>query len=203
MTLLIGDPKPPVRHASAQPAPSAVTPAPTTSQDRSAAPTPSTAPTTAQPTGPAPASTQASASADHQDLGLPGPVADTARRFTLAWATHDARPGADTAYQEAARRAAPYTAPDLAAELAASRQGADRVWEQWRAHQTRITAEVTAVTIPDGAPSPTETRALARVHYRLTIAPTDGQPTTTDEQVALELRRGTDGTWRVTALPNA
>ncbi|MGW4894576.1 hypothetical protein ACWEQL_20220 [Kitasatospora sp. NPDC004240] len=130
-------------------------------------------------------------------------MTEAARRFTLAWAMHDARTGADSSFQDAVRRAAAYTAPDLAAELAAGRPGADRVWEQWRAHQTRVTAEVIGVTIPDGAPDPTLTRALVRIHYRLTVAPSDAPPTTTEEQVALELRRGTDGTWRVTALPNA
>lgn len=134
---------------------------------------------------------------------LPQDIAKVAADFAAAWASHDARPGKDSAYTEAGKRAAVYASPDLGASISTPRASTNSVWRQWTADKTTVTATVLKVSIPDGAPAPTATSALARVVYRLTTAPEKGQATTETKQVAIQLERGADGTWRVIALPYA
>lgn len=134
---------------------------------------------------------------------LPEAVAEVAARFTTLWASHDARPGRDEAHTDASKRAAKYASADLGASLSAARPGTTRQWQEWTKRQATVTATVTKVSVPDGAPAPTSTSALARVLYRLTVTPARGKAISTMEQVALQLERDTSGQWRVVALPYA
>ncbi|RLU82059.1 hypothetical protein CTZ27_31410 [Streptomyces griseocarneus] len=130
---------------------------------------------------------------------------EAARAFTLAWSGHDARPGKDASYGDASRRAAAYTAGELTTELrnrASGTAGAQQ-WLRWKNGQVQVTAEVLHVTLPDGAPAPTRDSGFARVIYRVTEKPATGPSVTSEQHVALKLRRGDDGTWRVVGLPNA
>ncbi|MEV6956542.1 hypothetical protein [Streptomyces sp. NPDC051183] len=134
---------------------------------------------------------------------LPADIAKAAADFTAAWASHDARPGKDAAYTDAGKRASAYASPDLGASISTARPSTNSLWQQWTREKTTVTATVLKVSVPDGAPAPTATTALARVVYRLTTAPEKGQAASDTKQVALQLERGTDGTWRVIALPYA
>lgn len=134
---------------------------------------------------------------------LPEDIAKAAADFTAAWASHDARPGQDKDFTDAGRRASQYTSEDLGASLSAARPSTTAQWRQWTEAKASVVASVTAVSVPDGAPAPTSTSALARVFYRVTTSPASGKSTTTDSQVALLLERGHDGRWRVIALPYA
>ncbi|MEU5421429.1 hypothetical protein [Streptomyces sp. NPDC020667] len=136
--------------------------------------------------------------------GLPQPVAEAAKRFVTAWASHDARPGKDHDYSEAADRAAAEATADFAARLRAKTGTAGaHQWEQWQATRTRVTADVTRTAVPDGAPAPTTDTAYVRVLYTLTTAPEHAEPVARPQQVALRLERGTDGRWRAAGMPNA
>jgi ketosteroid isomerase-like protein len=64
-----------------------------------------------------------------------------------------------------------------------------------------VTVTVLRVSLPDGAPAPSEDSSFARVVYKLTEAPAKGAATESEEQVALKLRRMPDGSWRVVGLP--
>jgi len=130
-------------------------------------------------------------------------VAAAARRFVLAWTGHDARPGKDGSYDDAARRAGAYVSKDLAEQLTTASAGSARQWQQWTQAQALVTPEISRVAVPDGAPAPTADTAWVRVWYRLTVTPAAGKPTGTDEQVALKLQRSQAGTWLVAALPDA
>ncbi|GAA2970644.1 hypothetical protein GCM10010519_02320 [Streptomyces lactacystinicus] len=134
---------------------------------------------------------------------VPEDVATAARRFLLAWTGHDARPGKDGSYDDAARRAGAYVSKDLAEQLTTTSPGSARQWQQWTHAQALVAAEISRVAVPDGAPAPTADTAWVRVWYRLTVTPAAGKPTGTDEQVALKLQRSQAGTWLVTALPDA
>ncbi|MGY3677264.1 hypothetical protein [Streptomyces sp. TE33382] len=134
---------------------------------------------------------------------VPEDVATASRRFVLAWTGHDARPGKDGSYDDAARRAGAYVSKDLAEQLTTTSAGSARQWQQWTQAQALVAAEISRVAVPDGAPAPTADTAWVRVWYRLTITPAAGKPTGTDEQVALKLQRNQAGTWLVTALPDA
>jgi hypothetical protein len=179
---------------------SAAQPAPAASREPSAVIPPTATPVTS-PT--AIASPAAGVPPTQTPLALPEPIAAAARAFTVAWVSHDARPGHDSSFNDAARRAATYASKQLAAQLTTSSPGAARQWDQWTTQQARVTARITKTAVPDGAPAPTSDTAYVRVRYRLTVTPATGRPTTTDQQVALELQRDQAGTWLVTALPNA
>ncbi|MFF6979483.1 hypothetical protein ACFZAV_17430 [Streptomyces sp. NPDC008343] len=135
---------------------------------------------------------------------LPAPVQEAARAFTTAWASHDARPGGDTSFDDASRRASAYAAGDLAEDLRTHTSGSagGQQWLSWRDRQVHVTVAVLRVSVPDGAPAPSEESSFARVIYKLTETPAKGHATESEEQVALKLRRGADGSWRVVELPN-
>jgi hypothetical protein len=132
---------------------------------------------------------------------LPDEITVVAERFVVAWVAADTRPGGD-APGDSGRRAAAFAAPALAADLRQAGDAASRQWQRWAEKGARVGAQVFRVTIPDGAPDATDDTAFARVLYRMTVAPQAGPAVTTEEQVALELRRDTSGVWRVAALPN-
>lgn len=156
---------------------------------------------------PAEASPAAEPSASPEPLGprqVPTPVEEAARAFVTAWASHDARPGRDTSYDDASRRAATYAAGDLAEDLRTHTSGsaARQQWLSWKDHQVQIAVTVLRVSLPDGAPAPSEDSAFARVIYKLTETPAKGPAIESEGHVALKLRRGADGSWRVVGLPN-
>ncbi|NUU20919.1 MAG: hypothetical protein HOV68_05295 [Streptomycetaceae bacterium] len=134
---------------------------------------------------------------------LPLPVTAVATAFTQAWASHDARPGKDVAYADAAARAAQFADGKLAAWLRTPNERPPLAWTDWIRTQANVTAQVTSVHQPDGAPTPTAQLAQARVFYRVTVSPATGPSTWSDAQVALELRTDSAGAWKVTALPYA
>ncbi|WP_331736313.1 hypothetical protein OG605_39530 (plasmid) [Streptomyces xanthophaeus] len=158
----------------------------------------------ARPATASPAAEPSETPAASDPSPLPAPLQEAARAFTTAWASHDARPGRDTSFDDASRRAAAYADGDLAEDLrthtggSASRQQ----WLNWRDRQVQVTVTVLRVSLPDGAPAPSEDSGFARVIYRLTETPASGPATESEEHVALKLRRGTDGSWRVVGLPN-
>ncbi|MBT1187891.1 hypothetical protein HET69_28870 [Streptomyces sp. CJ_13] len=129
---------------------------------------------------------------------------EAARAFTTAWASHDARPGRDTSFDDASRRAAAYADGDLAEDLRTHTGGSAgrQQWLNWRDRQVQVTVTVLRVSLPDGAPTPSEASGFARVIYKLTETPASGPATESEEHVALKLRRGADGSWRVVGLPN-
>lgn len=169
-------------------------------QPSSASTLPATAPTTHGSTSP---SSTAVEDAQPSAIPMPEDVAGAARQFVLAWAGHDARPGKDGSYNDAAHRARAYAGKDLAVQLTTDSASSTRRWQQWTQANTVVTAEITQIAVPDGAPEPTADTAWARVRYRLIVAPAAGQPSSTDEQVALKLQRDQAGAWLVTALPEA
>ncbi|TGA97456.1 hypothetical protein E2651_31430 [Streptomyces sp. MZ04] len=122
----------------------------------------------------------------------------------IAWASHDARPGKDTSYDDASRRAADHAAGDLAKDLRtrASGSAGARQWLDWKDDRVQVTATVLQVSLPDGAPAPTGDSGFARVLYKVTQKPATGPSTESEEQVALKLRLGGDGNWRVVGLPD-
>ncbi|OEJ22042.1 hypothetical protein AR457_39775 [Streptomyces agglomeratus] len=134
---------------------------------------------------------------------LPAPIQEAARAFTTAWASHDARPGRDTSFDDASRRAAAYADGDLAEELRTHTSGSagGRQWQSWKERQVQVTVTVLRVSLPDGAPAPTEDSGFARVIYKLTEKAADRPVAESEEHVALKLRRGADGNWRVVGLP--
>lgn len=135
---------------------------------------------------------------------VPAPMDESARAFTLAWASHDARPGRDGSYDDASRRAAVFADADLAEDLRTHTSGSAgrRQWRSWQERQVRVTVTLLRVSLPDGAPAPSPDSGLARVIYKVTEAPAHGAPTESEQHVALKLRRGGDGTWRVAGLPH-
>ncbi|WP_394426822.1 hypothetical protein [Streptomyces sp. SGAir0957] len=135
---------------------------------------------------------------------VPQPMQDAARAFVVAWASHDARPGKDTSYDDASRRAADHAAGDLAQDLRTRTSGSAgaQQWQSWKSGRVQVTASVQRVSLPDGAPAPTQDSGFARVLYTVTQKAAAGAPTTSEQHVALKLRRGTDGTWRVVGLPD-
>ncbi|MEU5959321.1 hypothetical protein [Streptomyces sp. NPDC047525] len=160
------------------------------------------------PTPRVPSSTPAAAASEpaapRAPRTVPGPMQDAARAFVIAWASHDARPGGDTSYDDASRRAADHAAGELAKDLR-SRSGGSagtRQWLSWKANQVRVTAAVVRVSLPDGAPSLTRDSGFARVLYKVVQKPGAGPPTAAQQHVALKLRRGGDGAWRVVGLPD-
>ncbi|WP_432139660.1 hypothetical protein [Streptomyces sp. bgisy154] len=188
-------------------------PTPSSAPAATAAPTrveSSTEPSDSAPSRPAatpsasisPSPTPASADAPSA-TPVPEDVATVARRFVLAWTGHDARPGKDGSYDDAARRAGAYVGKDLAEQLTTTSAGSARQWQQWTQAQALVAAEISQLAVPDGAPAPTADTAWVRVWYRLTVTPAAGKPSGTDEQVALKLQRSQAGTWLVTALPDA
>ncbi|WP_328372940.1 hypothetical protein OG800_49365 (plasmid) [Streptomyces sp. NBC_00445] len=118
-----------------------------------------------------------------------------------AWTGHDARPGRDASYNDAARRAAAHADHDLAAQLPRTTPGTTRQWQQWSADKAQVSATITRIAVPDGAPPPSADTAWVRVRYRLTVTPATGSASATDEAVVLKLQRSTAGSWLVTALP--
>ncbi|MFJ9574707.1 hypothetical protein [Streptomyces bacillaris] len=132
---------------------------------------------------------------------MPDDIAAAARHFVLAWSGHDARPGKDSSYDDAAHRAAAYSSKDLAEQLTTNSAGSARQWQQWTRSKALVAAKISRIAVPDGAPEPTADTAWIRVRYQLTTTPATGRPSSTDEQVALKLQRDQAGTWLVTALP--
>ncbi|MFD3961531.1 MULTISPECIES: Cif family virulence factor [Streptomyces] len=134
---------------------------------------------------------------------VPTPVEEAARAFTTAWASHDARPGGDKSFDDASRRAAAFADGDLAEDLRTHTSGSagGQQWLSWKDRQVQVTVTVLRVSLPDGAPAPSEDSSFARVIYKLTESPAKGAPTESEEQVALKLRRLPDGSWRVVGLP--
>lgn len=134
---------------------------------------------------------------------VPTPVEEAARAFTTAWASHDARPGGDASFDDASRRAAAYADGDLAEDLRTHTSGSagGQQWLSWKDRQVQVTVTVLRVSLPDGAPAPSEDSSFARVIYKLTETPAKGSATESEEQVALKLRRVPDGSWRVVGLP--
>lgn len=160
-------------------------------------------------TSPAEALPSAEPSGSHDgpgpDLGsVPAPVDEVARAFTTAWASHDSRPGRDSSFDDASRRAAAYAAGDLAEGLRTHTSGSagTQQWLSWKDRQIQVTVTVLRVSLPDGAPVPSEDSSFARVIYKRKESPAKGPATESEEQVALKLRRGADGSWRVVGLPN-
>ncbi|MFJ8015023.1 hypothetical protein [Streptomyces sp. NPDC096339] len=182
-------PTEPTGPVSAAPGPTAATAA-TSSTAITSAPTPTSAPS--QPDSPATPSP------------VTGPMEETARAFILAWAGHDARPGQDTSYDDASRRAADYAAGELAKDLSTRTSGSAgaQEWLRLKAGQIRVTATVLRVSLPDGAPAPTENSGFARVLYKVTEQPATGPSTEAERHLALKLQPGDDGVWRVVGLPN-
>ncbi|MFD8416565.1 hypothetical protein ACFV2Q_33290 [Streptomyces sp. NPDC059650] len=135
---------------------------------------------------------------------VPAAVEEVARAFATAWTSHDARPGRDASFDEASRRAAAYAAGDLAEDLRTHTSGSagGQQWLSWKDRQVLVTATVVRVSLPEGAPEPSADSCLARVIYKLTETPANGPATESEEHVALKLRRGADGSWRVVGLPN-
>jgi len=184
--------------------------APTTPAPRSyRSPAPVVRQSTA-PGTPAPATTASAApslapvpGAFATPVPLPAPIAAVAVAFTQAWNDHDARPGHDTSFNQAAQRAAVYCTPSLTAQLSTSSAGAWRQWSQWTAAKAQVVAQITRTAVPDGAPTPTARSAYAAVLYRVTVTPAGGTPTSTDQTVVLQLQTDTAGHWRVVALPGA
>ncbi|MCL3998902.1 hypothetical protein [Streptomyces lavenduligriseus] len=135
---------------------------------------------------------------------VPQAVQDAARAFVVTWASHDARPGKDTSYDDASRRAADHAAGDLAQDLRTRTSGSAgaQQWRRWKSGRVQVTASVQRVSLPDGAPAPTQDSGFARVLYTVTQKPAAGAPTKSEQHVALKLRRGGDGIWRVVGLPD-
>lgn len=158
----------------------------------------------AHPTTASPVAEPAESPATSVPSQLPAPMQEVARAFTTAWASHDARPGHDTAYGDASRRAAAYADGDLAEDLRTYTSGSagGRQWQNWKDRQVQVTVTVLRVSLPDGAPAPTEDSGFARVIYKVTETPASGAAVESEEQVALKLRRIADGSWRVVGLPN-
>jgi hypothetical protein len=134
---------------------------------------------------------------------LPADVATAAARFTVAWSSHDVRPGRDVSYADAADRAAEFATPALGAVLRSADARPPRVWRQWVVARAVVSVDIVRVEVPAGAPEPTSQFALARVHFQVITTPSRGVRTVADGQVALELRRGPTGGWLVSAVPNA
>ncbi|WP_228033984.1 hypothetical protein [Streptomyces spongiae] len=162
-------------------------------------PAPEEGPGRPQPSATAPSSASPTPSTTSTET-LPREAVDVARNFTIAWASHDAR--RDTAFSDAGGRAAAYASGDLATDLRETSTRSAHQWQEWKATGTRVTAKVTHVALPDGAPPPSNGLAYARVFYDLVVAPEKGAAQHSTEQLALELRQDSSG-WRVTALPNA
>jgi hypothetical protein len=134
---------------------------------------------------------------------IPPKAAETARRFVTAWASHDARPGHDSSFSDAGRRAAAYATAELASQLRDPGDRSMRLWQQWVTDRTRVNCAIDRIATPDGAPSATATRAFVRVLYTCATHAAGRQPTRSHEQLALEMRRIRAGAWRVGALVNA
>ena len=158
----------------------------------------------ARPARTSPGAEPSESPAVSEPSSLPTPVQEAARAFTTAWASHDARPGRDTSFDDASRRAAAYAAGGLAEDLRTHTSGSagGQQWLSWRDRQVQVTVTVLRVSLPDGAPAPSEESSFARVVYKLTETQAKGSATESEEQVALKLRRGADGSWRVVEMPN-
>ncbi|MFI5986791.1 hypothetical protein ACIBEA_38760 [Streptomyces sp. NPDC051555] len=161
---------------------------------------PATTPSPPPPVTPSPSDT---AARDEPVAAVPAELSTLARVFVEAWSSHDARQGKDASYADAGRRAAAFASPALAGQLSASTSGTARQWKRWSDTQAQVTAAVTDVLIPDGAPAPTPDLAYLRVHYTVTVTSAGTQPTRDEEHVALEARRDPSGKWCVVALPFA
>ncbi|MFE9121515.1 hypothetical protein [Streptomyces sp. NPDC007172] len=135
---------------------------------------------------------------------MPAAIQETAKSFTTAWASHDARSGRDASFDDASRRAAAYADGDLAEDLRTHTGGSAgaQQWLAWKNRQVQVTVTILRVSLPDGAPTPAEDFGFARVIYKLTETPAQGSATESEEQVALKLRRGAGGAWRVVGVPN-
>ncbi|MFD6968770.1 hypothetical protein [Streptomyces sp. NPDC059949] len=135
---------------------------------------------------------------------VPAPMYEAARAFTIAWAGHDARPGRDTSYDDASRRAAAFADGVLAEDLRTHSSGSAgrQQWLTWKERQVQVTVTVLRVSLPDGAPAPTQDSGFAQVIYSVTETPAQGDSSASEQHVVLKLHRGGDGTWRVTGLPN-
>jgi len=131
---------------------------------------------------------------------VPAAVSAVARKFTSAYAAHNAADGGDSSYATAGVRAMVYATGDLAQALTQHRPGQESAWEQLRSEQARQTVKITSVGVPDGAPAPTASVAVVRVMYVLTTTPKSGRARQSNEEIALHLVLTADG-WRVDALP--
>ncbi|MEU9255743.1 hypothetical protein AB0D66_28330 [Streptomyces sp. NPDC048270] len=179
-------------------------PATANPQAPKAATGPVTVPAPAQwPPPPATPSPSATPARDEPVAAVPAELSNLAHAFVEAWSSHDARQGKDASYEDAGRRAAAFASPALADQLSASTSGTARQWKRWSDAKAQVTAAVSDVLIPDGAPAPTADLAYLRVHYTVTVTSAGTQPTRDEEQVALEARRDPSGKWCVVALPFA
>ncbi|EDY52565.1 hypothetical protein SSCG_05593 [Streptomyces clavuligerus] len=193
------------RPATPGPAPRATTSSAAAAGGGTQSARPSAGPASLPPMRTWPGAQPAESPAVHQGpKPVPAPVAEAARAFVTAWASHDARPGRDSSLDDASRRAADYAAGDLAEDLLTHTSGSagTQEWLGWKDRQVRVTVTVLRVSLPDGAPTPSEDSSFARVIYKLKESPARGSATESEEQVALKLRRGADGSWRVVGLPN-
>ncbi|MYU02183.1 MULTISPECIES: hypothetical protein [unclassified Streptomyces] len=168
--------------------------------DTPAAPTASAPPHSVSAGIPDAATPHSGSTTSASTTALPSDVERTARSFTVAYAEHDARDGADSSYADAGARAAWLASGELAGVLAQKRPGQDATWAALRAEKAHQTAKVKSATVPDGAPAATDSSALVRVSYVLTTTPKSGHARSSSEQLALRLEHTSKG-WRVTALP--
>ncbi|MFD0437166.1 Cif family virulence factor [Streptomyces chartreusis] len=157
-----------------------------------------------RPAATAPVAEPSESPATSEPSPLSTPMQEAARAFTTAWASHDARPGRDTSFDDASRRAAAYADGGLAEDLRTHISGSagGRQWLSWRDRQVQVTVTVLRVSLPDGAPAPTRDSGFARVIYKVTETPASGPAAESEQHVALKLRRIADGSWRVVGLPN-
>ncbi|MFI5803371.1 hypothetical protein [Streptomyces sp. NPDC051561] len=131
---------------------------------------------------------------------LPRDAQETAQAFAVAYLQHDARDGHDTSYSSAGERAARYATADLGAVLSQKRPGQEAPWSALRREQALVTTKVPSVSVPDGAPAPDASSALARVSYVLTTTPRSGEAQRAGGQFAVRLARTANG-WQVSDLP--
>lgn len=131
---------------------------------------------------------------------LPRDAVETAREFASAYLQHNARDGHDASYSDAGERAARYASADLGAVLSQKRPAQDAPWSALRHEQALVTVKVTDVYVPDGAPAPDSSSALARVSYVQATAPKSGPLRRESGQFAVRLARSATG-WQVTDLP--
>ena len=122
--------------------------------------------------------------------------------YVTAANTHDARPGADTAFTDSYARTRPYVTDGVYAQVTAPSRRGDYDWAQWTQGRATVAVRIVATGVPDGAPAPTATTAYARVEFTQTVTPTAGAagPTTTSGALNMVVSRQGDGAWLVSRL---
>jgi hypothetical protein len=120
--------------------------------------------------------------------------ASVAAAFYVAWASVDAVHDGPAAF---AARCAPMATGALERQMAAS-QPATAAWQAMRRDRLVSLVRVSAVTRPDGAPSPSPLRVYLRV-YAERVTTTAAGRTTASDGVTLRLTRS-GGRWLVSAV---